>query len=66
MRKHLSTYVEQINTEYHNVIVLEISRHLFGFSADTMVIGLHLPLVDSPDTEITKGASLLEMSLLHL
>lgn len=52
--------VEQISTEYDNVIALTISRHLFGLSADIVVIGAYLKPADSPcynGTEVSNGVS---------
>ena len=69
VRKELCKYVEWIDVETDNIIVLRLSHRLLGTPTDCLLVGAYLPPEKSPyyeETDIYNGVSLLEDCLLDL
>ena len=69
IKTDLSKYVQQIEVEYDNIIVVKLSGELLDCNTPVILIGVYLPPASSAyykDTEITNGVSMLEQCMLDL
>ena len=58
VRKELSHFIDQIHTEYDNVIILKLSKELLGTESEVMLQGSYTSPANSvhyKETEITNG-----------
>ena len=69
VRKELSHFVDEIHTEYDNVIILKLSKELLGTESEVVLLGSYTPPVNSvyyKETEITNGISLIEQCIMDV
>lgn len=69
VKKCFSRFIRNIDTNYENIIVIEISKLLFGTDTEMYLICTYLPPVDSPFYEVSdfnNGISILEHCLLDI
>ena len=66
-KKELGKYVEQVTVEYDNIIVIKLSKDLFGTNTPTVLLGVYLPPTSSTyyrETEIQNGIALIEQCVM--
>lgn len=69
VKKCFSRFIRNIDINYENIIVIEISKLLFGTDTEMYLICTYLPPVDSPFYEVSdfnNGISILEHCLLDI
>jgi exonuclease III len=69
VKKNISQFVERLDTEIDNFVILKLSQRLLGTSSDCLLVGCYIPPDNSPyyaETDIYNGISLLEDCLLEL
>jgi hypothetical protein len=69
VRKSLCKFVQRIEIEFDNIVVLKIAKEFLGTMSDCILLGLYLPPENSAfyeETEIYNGVSLLEDCLLEV
>ena len=69
VRKEFSRYIEQFRTEYDNIVVLKLSKELFGTESDIVLLGTYVPPVNSvyyKDTDISSGLSIVEQCMMDV
>ena len=70
IRKELGKYVEQVTVEYDdNIIVIKLSKDLFGTNTPIVLLGVCLPPTSSTyyrETEIHNGIALIEQCVMDI
>ncbi len=69
IRKELGKYVEQVTVEYDNIIVIKLSKDLFGTNTPIVLLGVYLPPTSSSyyrETEIHNGIALIEQCVMDI
>lgn len=69
VKKEISHFVERVETEYDNCVVLKLAKELLGLESDVLLLGTYLPPANSAyynETEISNGVSIMEECILDL
>lgn len=69
VKKSLCQYVERIETEFDNIVVLKLQKCILGTLTDCILLGCYFPPENSAyyeETDIYNGVSLLEDCLLDI
>lgn len=69
IKKNLCDYVQRIETEFDNFIILKLSKRLLGIATDCLLIGCYIPPENASyynETDIYNGVSLLEDCVLDV
>ena len=57
VRKNMSSFVQEIGVQYHNIVVLKLSKEVFGCDRDIMYIATCIPPPGSPFYDLSQTAS---------
>jgi hypothetical protein len=69
VRKEFRKYIEKIQLEYDNMVVLKLSKDVLGTDTSVILLGTYLPPITSnyyAETELQNGVALLEQCILDL
>ena len=56
VRKNMSSFVQEIGVQYHNIVVLKLSKEVFGCDRDIMYIATCIPPPGSPFYDLSQTA----------
>ena len=48
VRKNMSSFVQEIGVQYHNIVLLKLSKKAFGCDRDIMYIATYIPPPGNP------------------
>ena len=69
IRKELGKYIEQITVEYDNIIVIKLSKDLFGTNTPVVPLAVYLPPTSSTyyrETETHNGIALSDQCVMDI
>ena len=69
LRKEFGKHVDYVKVEHDNMIVIKLSRDLFGKNAPIVLLGVYIPptsFVYYRETEIHNGTALTERCILDI
>ena len=56
VRNNMSSFVQEIGVQYHNIVVLKLSKEAFGCDRDIMYIATYIPPPGSPFYDLSETA----------
>ena len=56
VRNNMSSFVQEIGVQYHNIVVLKLSKEAFGCDRDIMYIATYIPPPGSPFYDLSQTA----------